>query len=63
LPEPAHLDFFFAQALVPLQMRDLGTSLPTNCTSPPFSRIPAAYVYNASMDAMANWMNQGVEPP
>jgi hypothetical protein len=59
----AHLDFRVAQALAPLQMRDLGVSLPTNCTLPPFSRIPAAFVYNASLDALVDWVNQGVEPP
>ncbi|MGE5835567.1 MAG: alpha/beta hydrolase domain-containing protein [Acidobacteriota bacterium] len=59
----AHLDFRFEQQLLPLQVRDLGVGPIPTCTSPPFSRIPLAFVMNAALDHMVGWIKNGVAPP
>jgi hypothetical protein len=58
----AHLDFYAAQELDPLQARDLPPSLPATCALPPLSRVPLRYVGNAALDAMVAWVRDGIEP-
>ena len=50
----AHLDLWFQQAVLPLQIRDGVTQIPDNppCTNPPFSRNPYHFALNAATDQM-----------
>lgn len=61
----AHLDYWFQQAVLPLQIRDGVTQIPANppCTLPPFSRIPYHFVLNAATDHMVLWVKYGQAPP
>jgi hypothetical protein len=59
----AHIPLNAAQVMAALMMRDLGFPLPGNCTSPPFSRVPSQFVFNAALDAMVAWIDSDVEPP
>ena len=59
----AHTPLRSLEVMAPLLMRDLASSLPANCTAPPFSRIPGEFVFNALLDAMVDWINNGIEPP
>lgn len=59
----AHMPLRVAEAMIPLMARDLGSPLPGSCTLTPFSRVPWDYVLNASLDAMVDWVNDGIEPP
>ena len=61
----AHLDHWFQQAVLPLQIRDGVTQIPDNppCTNPPFSRIPYHFALNAATDHMVLWGNYGPVPP
>ena len=59
----AHADFYFTSYLAPLGMRDGVPPTPTNCTNPPFSRMPFYEVGNAAGDALVRWMRDGTPPP
>jgi hypothetical protein len=59
----AHLDYWLEQQLFPLQMRDIGFAPMPTCTSPPFSRVPLAFVFNAAVDHLVEWMTGGIAPP
>jgi hypothetical protein len=61
----AHLDHWFQQAVLPLQIRDGVTQIPDNppCALPPFSRIPYHFVLNAAIDRMVLWVKYTVAPP
>jgi hypothetical protein len=60
----SHVDFRLVQQVIPLQTRDFGGPLqPTNCTSPPYSRIPLTFVINAALDHMVAWVKHGKAPP
>jgi hypothetical protein len=60
----SHVDFHLVQRVIPLQTRDLGgPQQPANCTSPPYSRIPLAFVAHAAIDHMVAWVKHGIAPP
>jgi Alpha/beta hydrolase domain len=60
----SHVDFRLVQQVIPLQTRDFGGPLqPTNCTSPPYSRIPLTFVIDAALDHMVAWVKHGKAPP
>jgi hypothetical protein len=60
----AHVDFRLVQQVIPLHTREFGGPLqPTNCTSPPYSRIPLMFVINAALDHMVTWVKHGKAPP
>lgn len=60
----AHLDFHVVQAAAPLQVRDgLVVLANMTCPSPPFSRIPAYFVWDAALDRLVEWVKHGVDPP
>jgi hypothetical protein len=60
----SHVDFRLVQQVIPLQTREFGGPLqPTNCTLPPYSRIPLMFVINAALDHMVAWVKQGKAPP
>jgi hypothetical protein len=60
----SHVDFRLVQGVIPLQTRDLGgPQQPTNCTFPPYSRIPFAFVTNAAFDHLVAWVKKGTAPP
>ena len=60
----SHVDFRLVQQVIPLQARDLGApQQPTNCTLPPYSRIPLAFVIDAAYDHMVAWVKHGKAPP
>jgi hypothetical protein len=59
----AHLDYRLEQQLLPLQVRELGLAPQPTCTSPPFSRIPLTFVFNAALDHMVEWTRSGIAPP
>jgi hypothetical protein len=58
----AHTPLHVAEVSAPLFLRDLGFVVPTNCTAPPFSHIPNEIVFNALLDAMVEWIDNGIEP-
>jgi Alpha/beta hydrolase domain len=61
----AHYDFRATQEVDPVVFRDFGIGTPPQvvCDLPPYSRIPAHYVYGAAMDHLVRWVKQNVEPP
>jgi hypothetical protein len=59
----SHADFKQGTSLAPLITRDGIPAAPTNCTLPPFSRIPMHYPVNAAYDHMVAWVNDGTPPP
>jgi hypothetical protein len=60
----SHVDLHLVQRVIPLQTRDLGgPQQPTNCTLPPYSRIPLAFVAYAVVDHMVAWVKHGIAPP
>jgi hypothetical protein len=59
----AHLGFYAAQALDPLQLRDLGPQTPESCDNSPFSRIPYYFVVNAVLDHLVYWVKFNIKPP
>ncbi len=61
----SHIDFWMMQALVPLQLRDIGAtpSLSLCSAQPPLSRIPYAMVLNSALDHLVAWVKLGVQPP
>jgi hypothetical protein len=59
----SHLDYQVVSELNPLQVRDGVTGTPPVCDSPPLSRIPYSFVFNAALDHMVRWLERNVEPP
>lgn len=59
----SHVPFTVAQVIAPLMARDLGSSMPGTCDATPFSRVPFEFAFNASLDAMVSWIEEGIEPP
>jgi alpha/beta hydrolase family protein len=59
----AHVDFYLAQELTALQVRDFGRSAPPNCSFPPLSRIPFRFVLAAAFDHLVEWVKNNVPPP
>lgn len=58
----SHVSLKVAREYEPLVVRDRGFLTPKQCTEPPHSLIPDAYVLNAAYDHMIRWL-QGGEPP
>jgi hypothetical protein len=56
-------DFQFQQGVVPLRARDGLAPLRTDCTLPPFSRIPGRFVFNAATEQLVRWVTDNIEPP
>jgi len=59
----SHIDFDMWEALSTLRERDLAPPGTPSCSLPPFSRIPAHFVWNAALDRLVSWVKYGVDPP
>jgi alpha/beta hydrolase family protein/IPT/TIG domain-containing protein len=59
----AALGFHDIQEGAPLLARDFGRSPSPQCDLPPFSRIPAYFVLNATMDHLIRWVTDNIQPP
>ena len=56
-------DFHFQQGVAPLRARDGLSPLRTDCTLPPFSRIPGHFVFNAATEQLVRWVKDNIQPP
>jgi alpha-tubulin suppressor-like RCC1 family protein len=56
-------DLRLKQGLDALVARDDPSQSTTDCTLPPFSRIPVSFLLNAGIDHMVPWLRYNIPPP